>query len=164
MHVVGCLTSVEGDGLIHMNHNREVKHPLRIALFLGTTQRRMVIFYRRFGTTSVKDYHSTLRNTPEERRSQQHRGGSLKSRKAPTDRFNSRSLFCLSTGNYPLIPTPHTWTSCKSFTSCIHNLFYKPCVLNRKHVTVLWSETNLGLTNFVLAHMTHTMSISGCIL
>jgi hypothetical protein len=30
--------------------------------------------------TSVKDYHSTLRNIPEERRSQQHRGGSLKSR------------------------------------------------------------------------------------
>jgi hypothetical protein len=30
--------------------------------------------------TSVKDYHSTLRNTPEERRSHQNRGGSLKSR------------------------------------------------------------------------------------
>jgi hypothetical protein len=29
--------------------------------------------------TSVKEYHSTLRNTPEERRSHQHRGGSLKS-------------------------------------------------------------------------------------
>jgi hypothetical protein len=31
--------------------------------------------------TSVKDYHSTLRNISEERRSQQHHGGSLKSRK-----------------------------------------------------------------------------------
>jgi hypothetical protein len=30
--------------------------------------------------TSVKDYHSTLRYTPEGRRSHQHRGGSLKSR------------------------------------------------------------------------------------
>jgi hypothetical protein len=30
--------------------------------------------------TSVKDYHSALRNTSEERRSHQHRGGSLKSR------------------------------------------------------------------------------------
>jgi hypothetical protein len=30
--------------------------------------------------TSVKDYHSTVRNTPEECRSHQHRGGSLKSR------------------------------------------------------------------------------------
>jgi hypothetical protein len=30
--------------------------------------------------TSVKDYHSTLRNAPEERRSDQHRDGSLKSR------------------------------------------------------------------------------------
>ena len=29
--------------------------------------------------TSVKVYHSTLRNSPEERRSHQHRGGSLKS-------------------------------------------------------------------------------------
>jgi hypothetical protein len=28
--------------------------------------------------TSVKDYHSTLHNIPEERRSHQHRGGSLK--------------------------------------------------------------------------------------
>jgi hypothetical protein len=31
---------------------------------------------------SVKDYHSKLRNTPEEHRSHQHRGGSLKSWKA----------------------------------------------------------------------------------
>jgi hypothetical protein len=30
--------------------------------------------------TSVNDYHSTLLNTPEERRSHQHRGGSLKSK------------------------------------------------------------------------------------
>jgi hypothetical protein len=30
--------------------------------------------------TSVKDYHSALRNTPEERRSHHHRGGSLRSR------------------------------------------------------------------------------------
>jgi hypothetical protein len=30
--------------------------------------------------TSVKDYHSTLRNIPEERRYRQHRGGSLRSR------------------------------------------------------------------------------------
>jgi hypothetical protein len=30
--------------------------------------------------TSVKDYHSTLRNIPEECRSYEHRGGSLKSR------------------------------------------------------------------------------------
>jgi hypothetical protein len=30
--------------------------------------------------TAVKDYHSTLRYTPEERTSHQHRGGSLKSR------------------------------------------------------------------------------------
>ena len=34
----------------------------------------------RFPETSVKDYHSTLRNIPEERRSHQHRGGSLKSK------------------------------------------------------------------------------------
>jgi hypothetical protein len=30
--------------------------------------------------TSVKDYHSSLRNIPEERRCHQHRRGSLKSR------------------------------------------------------------------------------------
>jgi hypothetical protein len=32
-----------------------------------------------FPETSVKDYHSTLRDIPEERKSLQHRGGSLKS-------------------------------------------------------------------------------------
>jgi hypothetical protein len=79
---------------------------LRSALFWGVTQRRVVIPYSRFRTTyrsseagvlhwtswplkmgpircpetSVKGYHSTLRNTPEERRSHQHRGGSLKPR------------------------------------------------------------------------------------
>jgi hypothetical protein len=68
------------------------------AFFWDVTQRRMVIVYWRFGKTcrsglvapckmgpircpetSVKDYHSTLRNIPEERRSHQHRVGSLKS-------------------------------------------------------------------------------------
>jgi hypothetical protein len=64
---------------------------MRSALFWGITQRRLLILYRRFGTayrshlqrtswplkmgptrpeTSVKDYHSTLRYTPEKRRSQ----------------------------------------------------------------------------------------------
>jgi hypothetical protein len=77
----------------------------RSALFWDITQRRVVILHRRFGTTicpifkgqevqaswtswplgpigcretSVQNYHSTLRNIPEERRSHQHRGGSLK--------------------------------------------------------------------------------------
>jgi uncharacterized membrane protein YgcG len=73
-------------------------------LFCDITQRRVVILYRRFGTTyqshlqgsqtswsskmglipcpetSEKDYHTALRNTPEERRSHRRRGGSLKSR------------------------------------------------------------------------------------
>jgi hypothetical protein len=72
---------------------------LRSTLLWDITQRRVVILYRRFGSkkiystwtswslkmgpirwpeTSVNDYHSTLRNTPEERRSHQHRGGSPK--------------------------------------------------------------------------------------
>jgi hypothetical protein len=38
----------------------------------------------RWPETSVKDYHSTLRNIPEERISHQHHGGSLKSRKVDT--------------------------------------------------------------------------------
>jgi hypothetical protein len=91
------------------NFKRLVGHAgiyLRSALFRGVTQRRVVILYRRFGTTnrsnkagllhwtswplkvgqircpetSVKDFHSTLRSTPEERRSHQHRGGNLKPR------------------------------------------------------------------------------------
>jgi hypothetical protein len=78
----------------------------RSALFWHITQRRLVILYRRFGTTypshlqgsrspirswplkmgpircpetSAKDYHSTLRYTPGQRRYLQHRGRSLKS-------------------------------------------------------------------------------------
>jgi hypothetical protein len=70
---------------------------LRYALFWNVTQRRVVILYRRVKLsswnswplkmgpipcpeTSVKYYHMMLRNIPEERRSQQHRGGSRKSR------------------------------------------------------------------------------------
>jgi hypothetical protein len=37
-----------------------------------------------FPETSVQNYHYTLRNIPEERRSHLHRGGSLKSRRAVT--------------------------------------------------------------------------------
>ena len=91
----------------------------RYAFFWSITHRRVVILYRRFGTTyrphlrgtrsifffdlltsedvtntffpetSAKDYHSTLRNTPEERRSHQHRSGSLKSRMLDEDCWNS---------------------------------------------------------------------------
>jgi hypothetical protein len=42
-----------------------------ICIFLGC--------YAALSNTMVKDYHSTLRNSPEERRSYQHGGGSLKS-------------------------------------------------------------------------------------
>jgi hypothetical protein len=64
-------------------------------LFWDITQRRLVILYRPFGTSywsHLEDgnvtlfpnvgevCHSTLRNTPEEHRSHQHLGGSLKSR------------------------------------------------------------------------------------
>jgi hypothetical protein len=37
--------------------------------------------------TSIKDYHTTPRNIPEERRSHQYRGGSLKSQTEKSDRF-----------------------------------------------------------------------------
>jgi hypothetical protein len=52
---------------------------MRPALFWDIKRRRVVIVYRRFGTTSVKNYHTTPRNIPEERRSHQNRGGCLKS-------------------------------------------------------------------------------------
>jgi len=39
---------------------------------------------------SVRNYHSTLRNNPEERRSRIHRGGSLKSH---TDRLQLSTQF-----------------------------------------------------------------------
>jgi len=63
---------------------------LRKALFGVNTQRVVVIYYRRFGITCrlgqkgcpeilVINYHSSLRNNPEERSSQLLRGESLKS-------------------------------------------------------------------------------------
>jgi hypothetical protein len=75
----------------------------RSALFWDITQHHEVILYRRFGTTYrshfqgsrslvfdpvpircpeklAKDYHLKLRNNPEDRISQQHRGRSLKSK------------------------------------------------------------------------------------
>jgi hypothetical protein len=62
---------------------------MKFAVFWGITRRRVVIVYRRFGTTcrshlcpetSVYNYHMTPCNTPEDHRFHQHRGGSLKSR------------------------------------------------------------------------------------
>jgi hypothetical protein len=72
---------------------------LRTALFWVITQQVVIIPYRRFGTTigpiykgqdmeliccsetSVRNYHYSLRNNPEERSSHLLSGGSLKSRK-----------------------------------------------------------------------------------
>jgi len=52
---------------------------------------RYAISYRRFGTdcseTSVRNYHNSLRNNPEELSSHLLRGGSLKSRVFPLRRF-----------------------------------------------------------------------------
>ena len=45
-----------------------------------TSKKMMMMGPIRCTETSVKDYHSTLHNIPEERRSHQHRSGSLKSR------------------------------------------------------------------------------------
>jgi hypothetical protein len=91
----------------------KIKKLLRSSLFLRFTKRRMVVSYRRFGTTyfegsskcviwassssswtawplkleppgcpdtSLRNYHSTLRKIPKERRCHIFRGGSLKSR------------------------------------------------------------------------------------
>ena len=71
-------------------------------------ERRMVVSYRRFGTTyrshlqgmgpigcpetSVRNYHSTLRKITKELRSHVHRGGSLKSRIAKKYSFIRRKL------------------------------------------------------------------------
>jgi hypothetical protein len=56
---------------------------LRTAFFWIITQPVVVIPYRRFGIccseTSVRNYHYSLRNDPEERSSQLLRGGSMKS-------------------------------------------------------------------------------------
>ena len=95
-------------GVICKGTRYKATQSLGSALFCDITRRRVVIVYRRFGTmygshfhgsrvfptrtrpvkmgpircheTSVKNYHTTPRNIPEERRSHQHRGGSLNSR------------------------------------------------------------------------------------
>jgi hypothetical protein len=58
---------------------------VKTAPFWFITQWVLVISYRRFGTdsleTSVRNYHHSLSNKPEERSSHSLRGGSLKSRK-----------------------------------------------------------------------------------
>ena len=69
-------------------------HQYRTPLFWVITQRIVIIYYRRFGTTngpnikeisfsetSVINYHHSLRNNPEQRSPHQLRGGSLKSRR-----------------------------------------------------------------------------------
>jgi hypothetical protein len=48
---------------------------IRSTLFCDISQRRVVILYRRFGTTSIKDYQSMLRNIPEDRRTYSWGGG-----------------------------------------------------------------------------------------
>jgi hypothetical protein len=50
------------------------------AFYYSCTSRPLKMGPIRRPETSVKDYHSTLRYTPEERRSHQHRGGNLKSK------------------------------------------------------------------------------------
>jgi hypothetical protein len=68
------------------------------AVFWVIMQRRVAILYRCFGTTyryhhqgpRIQNCHSTLRNTPEERRSHRHPGGSLK----PRTRHKSVRMIC----------------------------------------------------------------------
>jgi hypothetical protein len=51
---------------------------MRSAFFWDITRRRVVNVYRRFGTTYRSNLHGS--RVPKERRSHQHRGGSLKPR------------------------------------------------------------------------------------
>jgi hypothetical protein len=70
--------------------------------------------------TSVNDYHSTLRNIPEERRSHQHRGASLKSRILEPDRLlHDRPLPVLSPNSILL---PHL-CHCARFENIISIFF-----------------------------------------
>jgi hypothetical protein len=67
---------------MHYNANR-IGKMLRTAIFWVITQRVVVIYYRRFGTTyryHLRCYHYSLRGNPEERSSHLLRGESLKSR------------------------------------------------------------------------------------
>jgi len=63
---------------------RNAVHVLRYVPFWVIMQRVVIIPYRRFGTTgpetSVRNYHHSLSNNPEEFSSHLPRGGSLKTR------------------------------------------------------------------------------------
>ena len=53
--------------------------------------------------TSVKDYHSMLRNTPEERRSHRHRGGSLRSlQRALPRKCQNNTINYITTVSFPI--------------------------------------------------------------
>ena len=103
--------------VIQMKTGTFVSNSWKSALFWDTMRRRVLIVYRRFGTswpfkmgpircpeTSVNNYHTTPRNIPEERRSYQHRGGSLKSEFAKgtlicfgvtlSQRFEENAVIC----------------------------------------------------------------------
>jgi hypothetical protein len=47
--------------------NQQTKDIVKSAVFWGITRRRVVIVYRRCPETSVNNYHTTPRNTPEDR-------------------------------------------------------------------------------------------------
>jgi hypothetical protein len=119
---------------------------MKSALFWDITERRVILLYRRFGTTyrshiqrswtsssltmgqivrpetSVNDYHSTSRNSPEQRRSHQHSGRRLKSRIFSFPVLGFPSIYLLNilsetsaTGN-PLLLNIHTKILFKSKT------------------------------------------------
>jgi len=107
LHIAIIYSSLTSHSLAHKQTTQ------RTALFWVTTQRVVVISYQRFRTTyrshaqvqesrtlkmgligcpetSVRKYHYSLRNNPEERNSQLLHGGSLKSTKQTSKQTHTR--------------------------------------------------------------------------
>ena len=118
---------------------------LRTTLLWVITQRAVVISYRRFGTThrshpqgstwplkigcpetSVRNYHYSLRNDPEERSSRLLRGGSLKSRisvcPSVCARHKSSSIINTSLKYFVLLFKMITECDVPSIPFCINSL------------------------------------------
>ena len=119
LHLLRCLSVT-----YHYSHKirtRYKNYPLRSALICDTTQHRVVIPYRRFGTTYrlflqgqapwrwdrwvapetlVRNCHTTLHSIPDDGRSHLHLGGSLKSRNS----LSPYPLFFGGGGTLMLLP------------------------------------------------------------
>jgi hypothetical protein len=123
----------------------------------------------RCAETSIKDYHSTLRYTPEERRYHQHRGGSLKS-EIPFVRWvwgSSDVRVCFEAlqqteSSYPYREMKHVSSSIQPVTSSLHWLIYAGCLV-QSYQYKQWGLVNTWSLIYIrLCSCVHSKALSEC--